>query len=221
MGQTYDYHKREPYNSWLMKHCEVLLEEASKYSNASLVLYATLEARNLLEKTEFDLMLMSTDRGEWQELANMAKGKHGLTKSNNKYKALKYRYQTFSEALVKVILDFELKVYDYKTSENLQTELSEYLHTYTRTPEEMEFSSDFIQNGISLVNKTLEFVKSYYVKKDDGYVFGLLNFSTLNGSMKKEFELWKKDVSEDTDGLYRRLKEINDKENGGAKAKPI
>lgn len=221
MRLTYDYHKREPHNSWLMKHCEVLLEEATKYSNSSLVLYATLEARNLLEKTEFNLMLMSTDKSEWQDLANMAKGKHGLTKSNNKYKALKYRYQTFSEAIVKVILDFELKVYDYKTSENLQTELSEYLHTYTRIPEEMEFKSDFIQNGVLLVNKTLEFVKSYYVKKDDGYVFGLLNFSTLNGSMKNEFELWKQDVSEDTEGLYQRLKVINDTENDGAKAKQI
>ncbi len=33
-----------------------------------------------------------------------------------------------------------------------------------------------------------------------------------------EFEKWKADVSEDTEGLYNRLKEINDKEAGGAKA---
>lgn len=36
--------------------------------------------------------------------------------------------------------------------------------------------------------------------------------------MKAEFEKWKADVSEDTEGLYNRLKEINDKEAGGAKA---
>jgi hypothetical protein len=221
MNLAYDYHKREPHNSWQLKHCDVLLEEAEKNSNTSLVLYATLEARNLLEKTEFDLMLMSTDKGEWETLSQMARGKYGLSKSNNKYKALKYRYQTFSEALIKVILDFELKVYDYKSSEMLQTELAEYIHIYTRTPNELDYKSEFIQNGIALVKKTLEFVKNYYVKKDDGYVFGLLNFSTLSGSIKEEFEKWKADISEDTEGLFNRLKEINDKESDGAKAKLV
>lgn len=137
MGLIYEYHKREPHNSWQLKHCEVLLEEAEKYNNTSLVLYAALEARNLLEKTEFDLMLMSTEKSEWEALSQMARGKYGLTKSNNKYKALKYRYQTFSEAITKVILDFSLKVYDYKASEELQNGLAEYVHIYTRTPDEL------------------------------------------------------------------------------------
>ena len=221
MGLTYDYHKREPHNSWLLKHCEVLLEEAEEYNNTSLVLYSTLEARNLLEKIEFNLMLMSTDKADWETLSQMARGKYGLTKSNNKYKALKYRYQTFSEAITKVILDFELKIYNYKSSEDLQTKLSEYVHIYTRTPEELEYKSDFIQTGIKVVNEVISFVKSYYVIHDNGYVFGMLNFSTLSGSMKAEFEKWKIDVSEDTKGLYNKLKEINDKEAGGAKAKLV
>ena len=218
MGLKYDYHKREPHNSWLLKHCEVLLEEAKKNNNTSLVLYAALEARNLLEKTEFDLMLMSTDKDEWETLSQMARGKYGLPKSNNKYKALKYRYQTFSEAITKVILDFELKVYDYKASEELQNNLAEYIHIYTRTPDELEYKSDFIQTGVKSVNEAISFVKSYYVTHDNNYVFGILTFSTLSGSMKVEFEKWKADVSNDTNDLYNRLKEINDKESDGAKA---
>lgn len=221
MGLTYDYHKREPHNSWQLKHCEVLLEEAVKYNNTSLVLYAALEARNLLEKTEFDLMLMSTEKAEWETLSQMARGKYGLTKSNNKYKALKYRYQTFSEAITKVILDFSLKVYDYKASEEVQNNLAEYVHIYTRTPDELEYTSEFVQTGVKCVNEAISFVKSYYVIHDNGYVFGILNFTTLSGSMKAEFEKWKADVSEDTEGLYNRLKEINDTELGGAKAKMV
>lgn len=218
MGLTYEYHKRDPNNSWQLKHCEVLLEEAAKYHNTSFVLYAALEARNLLEKTEFDLMVMSTEKSEWENLSQMARGKYGLTKSNNKYKALKYRYQTFSEAISKVIMEFSLKVYDYKESEELQNRLAEYVHIYTRTPEELEYASEFIQTGVKYVNEAISFVKSYYVIHDDGYVFGILNFSTLSGSMKAEFEKWKADVSEDIEGLYYRLKEINDKESDGAKA---
>ena len=221
MGLAYDYHKREPHNSWQLKHCEVLLEEAVKYNNTSLVLYAALEARNLLEKTEFDLMLMSTEKSEWETLSQMARGKFGLTKSNSKYKALKYRYQTFSEAITKVILDFALKVYDYKASEELQNNLADYIHIYTRTLEELEYTSEFVQSGIKCVNEAISFVKSYYVIHDNNYVFGILNFTTLSGSMKAEFEKWKADVSEDTEGLYNRLKEINDTELGGAKAKMV
>jgi hypothetical protein len=36
--------------------------------------------------------------------------------------------------------------------------------------------------------------------------------------MKAEFEKWKADVSEDTEGLFNRLKAINDRGAGGAKA---
>ena len=219
MSLTYDYHKREPNNSWQLKHCEVLLEEAEKYNNTSLVIYAALEARNLLEKTEFDIMLMSTEKDEWEALSQMARGKHGLTKSNNKYKALKYRYQTFSEAIAKVLLDFELKIYDYKSSENLQTKLSEYIHIYTRTPKELEYKSEFIQNGIKTTNEAIAFIKNYYIFRDSGYVFGILNFSTLSPSMRNELEKWKASVSEDTADLFKVLKKINDIEAGGAKAK--
>lgn len=221
MGLIYEYHKREPQNSWQLKHCEVLLEEASKYNNTSLVLYSALEARNLLEKTEFDLMLMSTDKAEWETLSQMARGKYGLSKSNNKYKALKYRYQTFSEAIAKVILDFPLKVYDYRASEELQSKLAEYIHIYTRTPEELEYLSEFIQTGVKYVNEAILFVKNYYVIHDHEYVFGILDFATLSGSMKSEFEKWKTEVSEDTEGLFSRLREINDKEAGGAKAELV
>ena len=221
MELIYEYHKREPQNSWQLKHCEVLLEDAAKYNNTSFVLYAALEARNLLEKTEFDLMLMSTEKSEWESLSQMARGKYGLTKSNNKYKALKYRYQTFSEAITKVILDFSLKVYDYKASEELQNRLSEYIHIYTRTAEELEYTSKFIQTGTTYVKEALSFIKSYYVIHDNGFVFGILNFESLSGSMKAEFEKWKTDVSDNTEGLYKRLKEINDAEANGAKAKLV
>lgn len=221
MVYTYDFHKREPQNSWQLKHCEVLLDEAFTHNSTSLVLYAALEGRNLLEKIEFDIMLMSTDNTEWESLAQMAKGKNGLSRSNSKYKALKYRYQTFSEAIVKVILDFELNVYDFKTSEELQNKLAEYIHIYTRTPEELEYNSDFIQSGIKYINETISFVKSYFVVHNYGYSFGILNFSTLSGSMKNEFDKWKAGVSEDTDELYNKLKEINDREGGGEKAKRI
>ena len=218
MGFIYDYHKREPDNTWLIEHIKVLLEEAKKNKNASFVIYATLESRNLLEKTEYDLMLMGTEKSEWESIALMAKGKNGLDKTNSKYKSLNYRYQTFSEAISKVLLAVELKIFNYKVSDELKQKLSEYLHTYTKSPDELLYESEFIQNGVKSVSETLSFITSYYTKTIKGYVIGIMNFSSLSSSMRTEFESWKKDVSEDTKGLYDILKEINDREAGGAKA---
>jgi len=218
MSKQYDYHKREPHTSWQIVHIEVLLEEALKHENVSFVFYAALEARNILEQTEFDLILMSTDKTEWENVIALAKGKSGLEKGNQKYKALKYKYQSFSEALTKVILDFSLKIYDYKASDKFQSLLADYIHIYTRTPEELQFYSDYVQRGIGIVYETIAFIKSYYVKQDDGYVFGLLNFNTLSEALKKEFENWKNSVSEDTEALYEKIKKINDEQSGGAKA---
>ncbi len=219
MRFTYDYHKRQSENNaWLLKHIEVLLGEAKTHSNTSFIMYAALEARNILEKTEFDIMRASTDKSEWPKIADMAKGRNGITKTNKEYKGLKYRYQTFSEAFVRVITDLNLKVYNYKQSEYMQDQVSEYLHVYTKTEEEMHFDSAFIQEGVLLIQSVVEFIKNYYVLHDGTYVFGLLNFSTLNGGIKEEFEKWKSGVDEDAEALYLRLKAINDRDNAGQKA---
>lgn len=218
--KTYDYFKREHDLSYLMRHVEILLEEATTNESISSVIYACLECRNILEKIEFNLILMSTEEAEWSKIEEMAKGKSGIQKTNNEYKILRYRYQTFSEAISRVS-DLPVKAFDFKGSEQLQKRLSEYLHIYTKAPSDMSFYSEFIQKGIQAVKDTLDFVHNFFVKDEQGYSFGVLNFHTLNGSFKSEFDSWKKDVTEDTEGLYNRLKKINDEEFGGAKAKPV
>lgn len=218
MSQTYDYHFRHPSQSWLLMHITVLLEEATKYKNSSLVLYAAFEARSLLEKIEFDILLMSVEESEHENLRSMASGKNGINKTNNQYKTLRYRYQTFSEALTKVILDQPLRVFDYSKSGRFQVALSDYIHIYTRPDDEFKFTSAFIQTGIQLCKEVVAYIKSYFVKVNDEYLFGILNFKSLNDPMKIEFEAWKKDVTEDTESLYLRLKKINDELSGGVKA---
>jgi hypothetical protein len=215
--KLYDYHKREHHNSWILKHCEVLIEEAKKNFNSSLVLYAALEARNLLEKTEYDVLLCFSDKEDWGYIKETAKMKNGLDTLNKKYKALNYRYQTFSETFLKVISNSELKTFDYSNSGILQSKLSQYLHIYTLSANELEFKSDFIQNGIIVVNEAIDFIKKYYIKKDEKLTFGIIDFSTLEGSIKVEFDNWKKSASFDTDALFEKLKKINDEENSGKK----
>ena len=160
---------------------------------------------------------MSTNKSEWNTIEAMAKGKSGINKTNKEYKSLMYRYQTFSEAISRVS-EIPVKAFDFKTSGQLQKDLSEYLHIYTKVPSDMNYESEFIQKGIRKAKETVVFVENFFVKNESDFTFGCLKFDTLKGSFKTEFENWKKGVSEDTESLYLRLKDINDKEFGGAKA---
>lgn len=217
--ERYYYHKRIANQSWLLKHIEVLLEDAIANENVSHILYACLECRNLLEKIEFELLLMSTIKKEWPDLILKMKGKTGIQNANKEFKTLKYRLQTFSECISK-ISDLPVKAFDYRQADIIQRVLSEYVHIYTRTPEELSFGSEFIQVGIRKITETLRFVKSYFVKHGNSYNFGCLNFETLNGGkFLNEFRNWKSSVDTDTDALYGRLKTINDNFYEGSKAR--
>jgi hypothetical protein len=219
--EMYYYHNRVHHESWLLMHIDVLLTEAKKNQNVSFILYACLECRNLLEKIEFDLILMSTNEKSWQDLIVKMKVKGGIQNANKELKTLKYRLQTFSECISKVS-DLPVKAYDYKRSEELQKGLSDYVHIYTRTQDELTFGSEFINNGIEKIEETKTFIKSFFVKSDDSYTYGVLNFETLKGGkFFDEFTKWRNSVDTDTDALYERLKRINDTFYGGAKATPI
>lgn len=222
MRKTYDYQKRENNNTWLLKHIKVLLEEANKHQNISFILYAAFEARNLLEKTEFDLILMSQNSNKVKKLIDIAKGKNGLRRTNEKYKTLKFKYQSFNEALCSVIIDdVQVKVFDYKKSGSLQSDLGEYLHVYTLQDKDYNYNSSFFQSGIDLIKQTIEFIKSYYTKTDDGYIFGIIQYDTIHGKIKDCFEKWRKSPSQETKSLYDELLKINKEEFNGEKLKII
>ena len=211
MTIIYDYHKREQTPSWLLAHINTLLREAISNNNSSFILYAAFEIRNLIEKISFDIIYMSTSGTERAKIESIAKGKQGIRRSNSEYKALKYRYQTFSEAIAKVA-GLPIKAFDYKKAETFETELGEYVHSYTRNQEDFNFSSEFIQNGVLKIKEAVKFIEEYFVKINGDGVFGVLNFSTLTGEYRTEFETWKCSVDTDCDALYERLRVIHERD---------
>jgi hypothetical protein len=208
MPELYDYHGRIQNESWLITHIQTLIFEARLESSTSSVLYAAFETRNLIEKICYDLILMSSYKTEWDEIKKTVKGKKGIRRNNDKYKTLKYKVQTFSSTIAR-LPGLPIKPFDYTKAVDLENDLGEYVHTYTRTQEEMNFASDFIQDGIVKIEEALNFILSYFVKQNQEYIFGTLNFSTLTEAYKTEFENWKKDLSTDTEALFNRLLEIN------------
>jgi len=211
MEETHNYFKRHQNEGWLIAQIEFLLSEAKTESSTSSVLYSTFEARNLIEKISYDLIRMSVNESEWSEIEKMAKGRNGIDKTNSKYKALRFKLQTFSEQIAN-IANLPVKTFNHDLADSFVNRLADYIHTYIREQKDMNYASDFIQNGITLVEESLNFVKNYFTIQNGKYVYGILKPKTLTGLYKIEFENWKNSTSTDTAALYGRLLEIYKKE---------
>jgi len=214
----YDFHKREQNLDWSIKTIEVLLENSTRLESASYLIYAALECRIIIERVEFEILVMAAHESENKEWIELIKSFKGIQKVNSKYKGLKMRYQTFTEAFSKALIeDYPLKPFDFKAAETLQSELSQYIHIYYRQKEELDFESTFMQAGFQLIKTTLTFLENLFLKEDDGYLFGVLNFASLKDEVGYEFKDWLQRKDEDVESLTNRLIAINENRNNGQK----
>jgi hypothetical protein len=214
-------HERSLNSSWLIAQINRLIGSAKNFSDSSLVIYAALETRNLFERLEYELLGMAAKGTETEEFLKGIRGRTGIQQTNKKYKVLKYRYQSFSSAATKAIFEGgALNKFDYKRSEQYCGELSQYIHTYSRMPEDMLFSSDFIRSGIELVEECINYLMTEFFEIiDGGLTYGVFDFNTLTPSVRQEFENWLNGVDENEEELLKRLSDINNRENEGVKTR--
>jgi len=105
-----------------------------------------------------------------------------------------------------------LNVYDYRKAEEIKGKLSQYIHIYSRSDQELEFESSFIQSGFVEIQSAIDFVKIYVSLDNNGYYYGILDFMTIAEPMKNEFLSWLNSSEQNNDELTERLIKIaNDK----------
>lgn len=209
----YNFRIRFQNLSWSFITIENLLKQSRETSNANLLIYAAFESRHIIERIEFESIVMSANsRFTIEDFENIKKY-HGIQKANKEFNALKYKYQTFSESFSKSVRpDLNLKVYDYKKAEEIKGKLSQYLHIYSRTDQELEFESSFIQSGFIEIESAIDFLKSFISLDGDGYYYGILDFMTIADPMKNEFISWLNSSEQKNDELTERLiKIVNNK----------
>lgn len=216
---NFNPHERTLTVTWLLEQIKLLLKSAKHLSDSSLILYAALETRNLFERLEFELLAMAAAGTESEEFLIGISGKTGIQQTNNKYKVLKYRYQSFSSAATKAIFEGgTLNKFDFKKSEQYCSKLSQYVHSYSRMPEDMMFGSTYMNSGIELIEECINYLmKDFFEIIDGALIYGVFDFNTLTPLVRQEFENWLKGVDENEEALLSRLIEINIKENGGVK----
>lgn len=212
-------HERSLEPAWLIAQINLLLHSSQVLLDSSLVVYAALEARNLFERLEFELLATAAKGTDTEKFLEEIRGKTGIRQMNKEYKVLKYRYQSFSSVATKAILEGgTLNKFDYKRSEQYCAELSQYIHIYSRTREEMTFGSEFMNSGIKLIQECVDYLMTdFFEVIDGGLTYGVFGFDTLTPSVKQEFNNWLNGVDDDEEALLKRLIEINNRENGGAK----
>lgn len=206
MSNQYDFGVRFQNFHWSKITIENLLEQSKKQKNSSTLIYAALECRIIIERLEFETIVISANSRFTIEDFNDIKKQHGIQRANKQYNALKYKYQTFSEAFSQVVTpELRLKAFNYSKSDKIKDKLSQYLHIYSRTDEELAFESSFIQQGYSDVQSAIDFLHSYLSKNEDGYYSGVLDFMTLPEPIRNEFVSWLNSSEQNIEGLTERL----------------
>lgn len=207
--KSFTPYKREHNIHWSVLQLRTLLGNAIEKESSTYISYAALEGRIIIERVEFEILVMVAHESlnsDWQVLIEK---QNGIQKINSKYKALKYKYQTFTEAFSKVVLnDLPIKPFEFRKAEDLQSKLSQYIHIYTQRPEELLFESELIQAGVQLIEETISYLENMFTIKDGSFVYGVLNFASLNNGFEVEFKNWVKTSDDDTESLTERLKKI-------------
>jgi hypothetical protein len=207
--RPFNPYKREHNLHWAVLQLRTLLSNAIEQKSSTYISYAALEGRMIIERVEFDILVMAAHESvntDWQDLIEK---QNGIQKVNSKYKALRFKYQTFTEAFSKVIFDdLPVKPFEFRKAEDFQSKLSQYIHIYTRTSEEIKFESEYMQNGIKLIEETISFLENMFTIRDKSYIFGVLNFASLKNGFEVEFKNWLNTLDEDVEGLIQRLRII-------------
>lgn len=205
----YSFHHRLQNVNWSFVQIDNLLRYAVVNKNSSFVLYSAFECRNIIERIEFEIIVMTSNSSFGIKEFEDIKKRNGIKDANSKFSALKYRYQTFTESFIKAVLpELSMKPFNFKEAELIKTNLSQYIHIYSRMDEELIFNSSYIESGIHCVNSAIDFLKSYLIKDTEGYCFVNLDFMTIEESMRIEFQNWLKSNEQNNEALTIRLKKL-------------
>lgn len=162
---------RENTITWQMAYILTLLDYSSAKQDASVLIHACLESRNLLEKIEFDLVqaaMSPSQRKQYlKEMSRMDGTKNVFAKLEKSF----HDYQTYLKALCKAY-DFRIQPSDFniKISRRYKTELNDYCHLYSKSDEDIVWGSSFLTEGDRKCREILKYIVTCKLMAEDGSV---------------------------------------------------
>jgi hypothetical protein len=212
--EKYNHRTRMHSFHWNCIQIENFITNAAENKSTSYITYAALECRIAIERIEYELLAIGTRKYLPEEWFNLITNYKGIDRANKKYKSLKFKVQTFTEAFASVFTEYPLKAFDFKKASNYESKLADYIHLYYRSNDDLNFDSEFMQNGIFLIKDVLNFLNNLFVKFEDSFIFGVVDIRTLMNGAEYVFQKWLNDKSTDFEIVKQELIELKKQSKG-------
>ena len=211
-SQTFYTTERHHTPGWILKKIADLLDKAQRLKDSSNVLYACLEARNLLEMLSTSKLQCSVPADERDAITAAVKPLHGIKGVERELKALGLKTQEFMSA-VSAQENHPFPIFKFSESDRIQKNLSQYVHSYTVSHDEMLFGSEYIRKGFIAVNEAVVFIKYNLHYYPDRNTYGIVNadMTTLPEWAKALLHDWKSGVIKDASILNTAILEASQK----------
>lgn len=207
-SQKFSATQRHHTPGWILRKIANLVDRAIILKDSSNVLYACLEARNLLEMISTSKLQCSVPAEERDAITEAVKPQHGIKGVDKELKALGLKTQEFMSAVC-AQEGHPFPVFNFNESDKLQYRLSQYIHTYTVPHDEMLFGSDYIKEGFAVIKEAVDFVKYNLHYYSDNNTYGIVNadMTTLPEWAKSLLQDWKTGAIKDINILNISIKE--------------
>jgi hypothetical protein len=193
---------------------EKFIQNAKEKKSTSYISYAALEGRIAIERIEFELLAIGSQKYLTDEWLDLIRGYKGIDKANSRYKSLKFKVQSYTEAFASVFTELPLKAFEFRKASDYESKLADYLHLYYRSNEELIFENEFMQKGILLIEEVISFLNSLFVKFQNNYIFGVVDISTLMNGAEIVFQKWLINISNDIEIVIYELSKLKETAKG-------
>lgn len=208
--------------TWILKKIADLVDKGKRFEDSSSIIYACLEARNLLELISMVKLQCSVPEEDRERITAAAKPQRGIQDVDKELKALRFKTQEFMKAVLEVA-DEEFPVFRISESEAIQSRLSQYVHNYTISMADMEFGSEYLNAAFPAINDAVAFAKANmrYNPDRNTYNIGNVDMITLPNWAEAILEEWKTGQIKDKAALTAAIVDGGNKFEADAKASEI
>ena len=208
--------------TWILKKIADLVDKGKRLEDSSSIIYACLEARNLLEMISMVKLQCSVPEEDRARITAAAKPQRGIQDVDKELKALRLKTQEFMKAILEVAKE-GFPAFKISESEAIQSRLSQYVHNYTISMADMEFGSAYINAAFPAIDDAVAFAKANMIYNPDRNTFsiGNVDMTTLPEWAKFILEEWKTGRIRDKAALTAAIVEAGDKYEAEAKANRV
>jgi hypothetical protein len=191
---------------WIYLQIQHQFRLYNQFRDMSSLLYTCYEIRNFLEKSEYEIVILSTLNSELNDIN--IKAEKNMKNVIDKYKDKVDSYVVLIEK-IQILTQYPLPSNKYNTQDSylIREKMNKYLHPYLCKQDDFEFGSMFSDEIIKTIHLFFDFINSTCLMEQYGlYYAGIW--------LKQNFEnLFENSKTNDSNALLEKIKELHIRNN--------